>query len=333
MGAYDTLLSQIRRVSLRMYEHLRPSNFMPSEDFERVYTETYQKLCEFRKKRAQGAFAHPTWAQFEKRIAEVNDRLRPNFLKESSIRETFYRVMAFEYPPTRHEAVLMQLKKSNHVLEYVRSDQCETNVGGTIRDCRPYNISSNSAELLCQIDLLQRKELVRERIVEFGAGYGAAARHFIQMYNTKMYAIIDLGEVLHLSYVFLKMTVKDRPVIWLDSPTEASVREAALHEKSVVLIPRETLTRESAVLAPLIRNGMFYASFSLSESDFETIDTIQSSILRHMGSAAIFCQANGNAFHSENKIRNALQSEYSHTASERYFYGDCWTLTAWNESQ
>lgn len=296
----------------------RPGNFS-NEEFRRVYRTTYSQLREFRQRKDKPAYAHSIWQDYERQIARLNDRLKPGFLNTGLMRRTFYRCMGFEFPRTRYRATVNTLKQARHVLDYARSPDCESDFKGILRDCREFNISSNSAELLCQINEIARRGLLRPTIVEFGGGFGAAARHFAQWYKPKRYVIIDLAETLHLAHVYLKLTVKN-PVIWCGSLDGIQWEEDSLLEGAIFLIPRELIESASESLGRLVKDGLFYASYSFSESDPHTIEFISRQILPYTGAAVIFAQRAGQTFDTESEIRQNIERIFSHTESAPYFY-------------
>ena len=236
--------------------------------------------------------------------------------------------MAFEFPRHRYRAILTALNNAAHVLNYAKSANCDEDIGGLVRDCRQYNISSNSAELLCQIDSIQENGILQNKIVEFGGGFGAAARHFIGLHAPQSYVVIDLNEVLHLTYLYLRMTIKDRPILWLNSLDPASIELIKNTGPAVVLLPREVVFTNDEVLRHLCQDAMFYASFSLSECNDETIDAVGRQIFPHCKSAAIYGQTFKNAFHTEDLILRNIQNTFSRVSKNPYFYGKAYALYA-----
>jgi len=90
----------------------------------------------------------------------------------------------------------------------------------------PYsNIFLTHLNFYLRATLTFRRELIPERVLEIGGGYGALARIFKIMNSSVHYTIVDLPESLFFAQLFLMLNFPDAKVCYVDKNRKVDVDE------------------------------------------------------------------------------------------------------------
>ncbi len=133
----------------------------------------------------------------------------------------------------------------------------ETSIGGTGRECKEFDCSSNTlGQLYYFMKLLElRKPASLTKVVEVGGGYGCLARVAKLTIPEVTYVIIDLPEFCAIQYLFLSLTLPNTVVrVHLEKPTQ--LEQGMIHLIPVYFLPELEITEVDA----------FISAFGLSET-------------------------------------------------------------------
>lgn len=267
---------------------------------------------------------HPIWFDVQPIFAQlVLGGVPYDFLQHPAVRRMFYRSGFQE--PQQHE--LAYLRNTREEIWNLVRQYRESPVGVPSIDCPELGISANSLGMLYYFARIteQLDTKCLNAIVEFGGGYGALCRVFLELLpKHPTYVMIDLPEVLALQYIFLRGSSDTYRVV---AHTSLPIN---LKEGHVNLVPVHWVEEVA------LKCDLFVSTFALSEAPRLAQEIIARDCLSNAKSAYIVGQNpeaerwRHRSLESTDMIHRAVYSVFPKVRLEPFHFASAWEMIAWH---